>query len=322
MRRGERRTQESALQQSKGAQRIFWGRGLARAGPTRSRAARIHRGACASVRGNTVRGRFHCCGSRLGARILGAGQPQSCFRYTERPSLTTMRRVWGHFRRGSDEELPSFEEAVAADARLRGAARLAVLDASRLQRRSARAFRSWNAHTVSLIVSDAREKQYAAQLRAKDGENAQKISEALSEAYAGHAAELAAQAREHEESKQLALAGQRASFEGKTPTKKKKTPGKGQHSDKLVERAFADRQSRHDDAIKSLRRSHDAKLVALKASHAKELTMVKTAIRLEKDQERAVAVNDALREAEKVHTERMKERTFVIEGRTPCKTPG
>ena len=33
-----------------------------------------------------------------------------------------MRRVWGHFRRGSDEELPSFEEAVAADARLRGAA--------------------------------------------------------------------------------------------------------------------------------------------------------------------------------------------------------
>ena len=40
-----------------------------------------------------------------------------------------MRRVWGHFRRGSDEELPSFEEAVAADARLRGAARLAVLDA-------------------------------------------------------------------------------------------------------------------------------------------------------------------------------------------------
>ena len=92
----------------------------------------------------------------------------------------------------------------------------------------------------------------------------------MSEAYAGHAAELAAQAREHEEAKQLALAGQRASFEGKTPTKKKKT-------DKLVEKAFADRQTRHDDAIKSLRRSHDAKLVALKASHAKELTMVKTA---------------------------------------------
>ena len=30
-----------------------------------------------------------------------------------------MRRVWGHFRRASDGELPSFEEAVAADARLR-----------------------------------------------------------------------------------------------------------------------------------------------------------------------------------------------------------
>ena len=45
-----------------------------------------------------------------------------------------------------------------------------------------------------------------------------------------------------------------------------------------MEKAFADRQSRHDDAIKSLRRSHDAKFVALKASHAKELTMVKTAI--------------------------------------------
>ena len=233
-----------------------------------------------------------------------------------------MRRVWGHFRRGSDEELPSFEEAVAADARLRGAARLAVLDAARRQRRSARAFRSWNASTVAKAVADAEAKRHAAQLREKDGENALKISEALSEAYAGHAAELAAQAREHEESKQLALAGQRASFEGRTPTKKKRTPGKGGHSDKLVERAFADRQSRHDDAIKSLRRSHDAKLVALKASHAKELTMVKTAISLEKDQERAVAVNDALREAEKIHTERMKERTFVIEGRTPCKTPG
>ena len=192
-----------------------------------------------------------------------------------------MRRVWGHFRRGSDEELPSFEEAVAADARLRGAARLAVLDAARRQRRSARAFRSWNASTVAKAVADVEAKRRAADLRAKDGENARKISEALSEAYAGHAAELAAQAREHEEAKQLALAGQRASFEGKTPTKKKKAkPG-----DSLVEKAFADRQSRHDDAIKSLRRSHDAKLVALKASHAKELTMVKTAIRLEKDQE-------------------------------------
>ena len=233
-----------------------------------------------------------------------------------------MRRVWGHFRRGSDEDLPSFEEAIEADARLRGAARLAVLDAARRQRRSARAFRSWNASTVAKAVADAEAKRHAVLLREKDGENARKISEALSEAYAGHAAELAAQAREHEEAKQLALAGQRASFEGKTPTKKKRTPGKGGHSDKLVERAFADRQSRHDDAIKSLRRSHDAKLVALKASHAKELTMVKTAIKLEKDQERAVAVNDALREAEKIHTERMKERTFVIEGRTPCKTPG
>ena len=50
--------------------------------------------------------------------------------------------------------------------------------------------------------------------------------------------------------------------------------------------------------------------------------MVKTAISLEKDQERVTAVNDALREAEKIHAERMKERTFVIEGRTPCKTPG
>ena len=123
-----------------------------------------------------------------------------------------MRRVWGHFRRGSDEELPSFEEAVEADARLRGAARLAVLDAARRQRRSARAFRSWNASTVAKAVADVEAKRHAAQLRVKDGENALKISEALSEAYAGHAAELAAQAREHEESKQLALAGQRASF--------------------------------------------------------------------------------------------------------------
>ena len=109
-----------------------------------------------------------------------------------------MRRVWGHFRRGSDEELPSFEEAIEADARLRGAARLAVLDAARRQRRSARAFRSWNASTVAKAVADAEAKRHAASLREKDGENAQKISEALSEAYAGHAAELAAQAREHE----------------------------------------------------------------------------------------------------------------------------
>ena len=112
-----------------------------------------------------------------------------------------MRRVWGHFRRGSDEELPSFEEAIEADARLRGAARLAVLDAARRQRRSARAFRSWNASTVAKAVADAEAKRHAVALRAKDGENARKISEALSEAYAGHAAELAAQAREHEEAK-------------------------------------------------------------------------------------------------------------------------
>ena len=45
MRRGEQRTQESALQQSKGAQRISFWRGLARAGPTRARAARIDRAA-------------------------------------------------------------------------------------------------------------------------------------------------------------------------------------------------------------------------------------------------------------------------------------
>ena len=80
-----------------------------------------------------------------------------------------MRRVWGHFRRGSDEELPSFEEAVAADARLRGAARLAVLDAARRQRRSARAFRSWNASTVAKAVADGRRGEAARGRSAGEG---------------------------------------------------------------------------------------------------------------------------------------------------------
>ena len=60
MRRGERRTQESALQQSKGAQRIFLGRGLARAGPTRPRAARIEPGSRVRARGFDLRGAAKC----------------------------------------------------------------------------------------------------------------------------------------------------------------------------------------------------------------------------------------------------------------------
>ena len=48
--------------------------------------------------------------------------------------------------------------------------------------------------------------------------------------------------------------------------------------------------------------------------------MVKTAIKLEKTKN-GLLRSTTLYERRKIHTERMK-RTFVIEGRTPCKTPG
>ena len=49
-----------------------------------------------------------------------------------------MRRVWGHFRRASDEELPSFEEAVAADARGSAARRASRSSTRAASGRSAR----------------------------------------------------------------------------------------------------------------------------------------------------------------------------------------
>jgi len=204
-------------------------------------------------------------------------------------------RLIGHFRRGSDESLPAFDEA---DARLRGAARLAVLDAARRQRRRARAFRSWNAATVAAAVADATEALHAYALRDRDAGHARRVEEALAAAYAGHAAELAAQAVELGERRKLALAGHRASLH-RTPPK----PGA-------------------TDALQALRRSHDATLVALKACHAKELTQATTAISLQKDRERAAALNDALRAAETAHAGHMAQRAAVVVERTPCKTPG
>ena len=204
-------------------------------------------------------------------------------------------RLIGHFRRGSDESLPAFDEA---DARLRGAARLAVLDAARRQRRRARAFRSWNAATVAAAVADAQEAVHAHALRDRDAGHARRVEEALAAAYAGHAAELAAQAVELGERRKLALAGQRASLH-RTPPK----PGA-------------------TDALQALRRSHDATLVALKACHAKELTQATTAISLQKDRERAAALNDALRAAETAHAGHMAQRAAIVAERTPCKTPG
>ena len=73
------------------------------------------------------------------------------------------------------------------------AARRAWRSSTRRAASGARPARSGAGTRDGLSVADVEEKRHAADLRAKDGENARKISEALSEAYAGHAAELAAQ---------------------------------------------------------------------------------------------------------------------------------